>query len=177
MTFSDQLRPVARVLKSNGADGQLVLGVQGLDADVFISLVTRKNVPVFIFFDGRPVPFFLVNVSQRGESKVLAYLTGIRTQADIAEVEGEKLWMERENLGEEEDPMEDLSLLVGWTLLDKGRVAGRIVAFEDIPGNPCLELESGALVPLREEMVRSLDEEKKMLEMDLPEGLLDLTRP
>ncbi|MBP5398534.1 MAG: hypothetical protein J6Y32_07945 [Bacteroidales bacterium] len=174
MTFSDQLRPVARVLKSNGADGQLVLGLQGLDTDVFISLVTRKNVPVFIFFDGRPVPFFLTDVCRRGDTKVLSYLTGIRTQADIAEVEGEKLWMERQALSEDEDPMEDLSLLVGWTLLDKGLKAGEIVAFEDFPGNPCVELENGALVPLREDLILSLDEEKRILDMDLPEGLLNV---
>lgn len=174
MTFSDQLRPVARVLKSNGADGQLVLGLKSLDADVFISLVTRKNVPVFIFFDGRPVPFFLTGLSCRSQTRVLSYLTGVRSQADIAEVEGATLYMQREALAEDEDPMEDLSLLVGWTLLDRGRPAGCISAFRDIPGNPCLELENGALVPLREELVRSLDEKQKAIDMDLPEGLLDL---
>ena len=175
MTLADQLRPVARVLKSNGADGELVLGVQKMDADVFYSLVTRKHVPVFIFFDGLPVPFFLEGASRRGAGKVLAHLTGIHTQADIAEVEGAEVYLDRDAMGlEEGDPMEDLSLLVGWTLKDKGREAGRIAGIGDFPGNPCVELENGALVPLREELILSLDEQARCLDMDLPEGILDL---
>ena len=45
---------VAQVLKSNGTDGELLLGFNGFGPED-IDLME----PVFIEFDGLPVPFFI----------------------------------------------------------------------------------------------------------------------
>ncbi len=74
-----------------------------------------------------------------------------------------------------EDEEEDLT---GWTVLDAdGTLVGTVSAHEDIPGNPCVWVETGhgeALIPLREELVLEVDAEKETLRMEIPEGLLDL---
>ena len=174
MALTDSLQPVAKVLKSNGADGQIVLSVQGLDVADFSALVTRDKVPVFIYFDGLPVPFFVEVAQRRGGSKLLVYLTGIRSGKDVEEIEGCLLYMERTVLGGSEDPMQDFSLLEGWTLCDKGQKVGVILSFEDIPSNPCLQLKDGTLVPFNEELILSVEAEEMCLDMDLPAGLFDL---
>ncbi|MBO5562301.1 MAG: hypothetical protein J5939_01120 [Bacteroidales bacterium] len=54
---------------------------------------------------------------------------------------------------------------------------GTVSAHEDIPGNPCIWVDTGkgqVLVPLHEELVLSLDETSKTLRMQLPEGILDV---
>ena len=178
MMPADKLLSVAKVLKSNGADGQLVLGIYEMEAGNFLSLTLQNKVPVYIEFDGLPVPFFVEDGTQRGSGKVLVHLTGIRNEKDVEEVLGARIWMEK-SLPEDEngDPMEDAALLTGWTLCDKGRPVGRIAGFEDIPGNPCLSVLNGeneCLVPFREEFLLGLDERQQRLDMDLPDGLLDL---
>lgn len=178
MMPADKLLSVAKVLKSNGADGQLVLGIYEMEAGNFLSLTLQNKVPVYIEFDGLPVPFFVEDGTQRGSGKVLVHLTGIHNEKDVEEVLGARVWMEK-SLPEDEDgdPMEDAALLTGWTLCDKGRPVGCVTAFEDIPGNPCLSVRKGenaCLIPFREEFLLGLDAQRKRLDMDLPDGLLDL---
>ena len=50
----DDLQQVAQVLKSNGTDGELVMGFREI-APEDINL----QEPVFIVFDGLPVPFYI----------------------------------------------------------------------------------------------------------------------
>lgn len=174
MALAGSFRPVAKVLKTHGSDGQLVLGVQGLDIAEFIALANSNKVPVFIFFDGLPVPFFIKNPVQRGASKLLVYLSGIQNGKDAEEVEGCLVYMQAEHLGDSDDPMEDFSLLEGWVLMDKGKRIGVIGSFEDIPGNPCLLLENGSMIPFHEELILAFDSNTQTVDMNLPEGILDL---
>ena len=67
----DDLHQVAQVLKSNGTDGELVLGFRDIAPDDI-----NLNEPVFIVFDGLPVPFFIESFTKRGNSKALVRLTG-----------------------------------------------------------------------------------------------------
>ncbi|MCR4565347.1 MAG: hypothetical protein K5651_04560 [Bacteroidales bacterium] len=172
MMLAGSLQPVAKVLKSNGSDGVLVLGIHSLEVQDFLSLTLQEKVPVFLYFEGLPVPFFIEEAEPRGTSKLLVRMTGIHSGRDAEEVVGAKVYLDASQFEEDADG-EDLSQLVGWTLCNRGVPAGVITAFEDIPGNPCLELEGGVLIPLHEELIRSLDEKKKCLDMELPDGLLE----
>ena len=128
--------------------------------------------PVFIEFDGLPVPFYFEAFSQRGNSRALVRLTGVHSLTDADELAGAVLYAE-DDLYEDEE--EDLT---GWTVLDAdGTKVGTVSAHEDIPGNPCIWVETGhgeSLLPLREELVLDVDETEKTLRMEIPEGLLDL---
>ena len=96
----------------------------------------------------------------------------MRNPTDADELAGAILYAE-DDLYEDEE--EDLT---GWTVLAAdGTKVGTVSAHEDIPGNPCIWVETGhgeALIPLREELVLEVDEEKETLRMEIPEGLLDL---
>lgn len=172
MMLAGSLQPVAKVLKSNGSDGSLVLGIHSLEVQDFLSLTRQEKVPVFLYFEGLPVPFFIEEAEPRGSSRLLVRMTGIRSGRDAEEVVGAKVYMDASQF-EDETEGEDLSGLLGWTLCHRGVPVGVIAAFEDIPGNPCLELEGGVLIPLHEELIRSLDEENRCLDMELPDGLIE----
>ena len=128
--------------------------------------------PVFIEFDGLPVPFYFEAFSQRGNSRALVRLTGVHSLTDADELAGAVLYAE-DDLYEDEE--EDLT---GWTVLDAdGTKVGTVSAHEDIPGNPCIWVETShgeSLLPLREELVLDVDETEKTLRMEIPKGLLDL---
>ena len=161
------MQRIGQVLKSNGRDGELLVSFSGI-APEDIDL----EEPVFIEFDGLPVPFYFEAFSQRGHPRALARLTGVHSLTDADELAGAVLYAE-DDLYEDEE--EDLT---GWTVLDAdGTKVGTVSAHEDIPGNPCIWVETGhgeCLLPLREELVLDVDETEKALRMEIPEGLLDL---
>ena len=51
---------IATVLKSNGTDGELLIGFKGFSAQ---DIDTKE--PVFIEFDGLPVPYFIEKINPR----------------------------------------------------------------------------------------------------------------
>ena len=160
------LQQIAKVLKSNGTDGGLLVGFRDIDPEE-ISL----GEPVFIYFDGLPVPFFISSLTRRGNSRAVVHLNDVSSLEDAEELVGQSIWVDWE---EGEGDEEGLGDLVGWTLAGAGRITG----FLDIPANPCLEVETkngtSVLVPFHEDLILSADPDARMLEMEIPDGLLDL---
>lgn len=161
---------IAKVLKSNGTEGEIVISFLGiLPEDI------DTTEPVFIFFDGLPVPFYFESLVKKGNKKAIARMTGIRTLADADEISGADIYADEENLDIEYNE-DDLSFLTGWKLADsEGNVKGSITGFLDIPENPCLEVLSAekneVLVPVHEDLIINIDDEREMLVMRIPDGL------
>ena len=166
MTPTANLQKVAKVLKSNGTDGELLVSFFAMDPEDL-----EISEPVFILFDGLPVPFFVQSLRRRGQNKALVHLNGIYDLKDCEEVCGKDIYLPAD--AEAAYGEGDFSFLVGWELRDAGKSLGRIADFVDIPGNPCLELEDGRLVPLHEDFITAVDEDSAVVEMELPSGLLD----
>lgn len=151
---------IAKILKSNGVDGGLLVGLFDIEAD---GIDLRE--PVFIFFDELPVPFFISDIQAKGVSRAVVHLNDITSLGDAEELAGKEIFIEGEAYsGEEED-------FVGWTVLDKGREVGEVSGVEPIPGNLCIYI-GDALVPLHEDLVISADPQARILNLDLPEGLI-----
>lgn len=166
MTPTANLQKIAKVLKSNGTDGELLVSFFAMDPEDL-----EITEPVFILFDGLPVPFFVQSLRRRGQNKALVHLNGIYDLKDCEEVCGKDIYLPAD--AEAAYGEGDFSFLVGWELRDAGKSLGRIADFVDIPGNPCLELEDGRLVPLHEDFITAVDEDSAVVEMELPSGLLD----
>ena len=71
------MQRIGQVLKSNGRDGELLVSFSGI-APEEIDL----EEPVFIEFDGLPVPFYFEAFNQRGNSRALVRLTGVHNLTD-----------------------------------------------------------------------------------------------
>ena len=194
MAGFDNLQQVAQVLKSNGTDGELVMGFREI-APEDINL----NEPVFIVFDGLPVPFYIESFTKRGNTKALVRLTDICSMEDVEEIAGKAVYIEEDNLPEMTLEDDGFAALVGWTLLTPGTPdqvgyddtdeandndeedgvilyeVGEITDFIDIPNNPCIEVETengAVMLPLHEDLILSLDPENLEIIMQIPAGLL-----
>ena len=156
---------IAQVLKSNGTDGGLLISffdVSPEDIDL--------QEPVFINFDGLPVPFYFESFTRRGLSRAIVHITGVHNLKDADELAGAAIYADYF----EEEADEDFT---GWTVLDaQGATVGTISGYEDIPGNLCIYVQTPGgevLLPLHQELVISMDPEKRVLALTIPEGLLD----
>ena len=192
MAGSDNLQQVGQVLKSNGTDGELVISFRNIAPED----INLKE-PVFIIFDGLPVPFFIETFVKRGNSKALVRLTGIKSQEDVEEIAGKAVYVEEGKIPEMSLEEDGFAALVGWTLLTPeipdqvgddieeepslpaltGNLyeVGEITDFIDIPENPCIEVETEngvVMIPLHEDLILSVDTEYQEIIMQIPAGLL-----
>ena len=103
---------IAQVLKSNGTDGELVMSFREIAPED----INLKE-PVFIVFDGLPVPFFIESLVKRGHSKALVHLTGIHCQEDVDEIAGKAVYIEDDNAPELTLEEDGFAALVGWMVL------------------------------------------------------------
>ena len=186
MAGYDNLQQVAQVLKSNGTDGELVMGFREIAPEDI-----NPKEPVFIIFDGLPVPFFIESFAKRGQTKALVRLTDICSQEDAEELVGKAVHIEEGNLPEMSIEEDGFAALVGWTVLTPAEdflepsemtdeeaefiEVGEITDFLDIPKNPCIEVETengAVMLPLHEDLILSIDPEYQEIIMQIPEGLL-----
>ena len=150
---------IAKILKSNGTDGGVLVGLY----DVTPEEIDLKE-PVYIEFDGLPVPFFILDISPKGSSKAIIHLNDVENLTDAEELVGRAIMADIEF---EEDEFEDFT---GWKILDNGKTVGICTGIEPIPGNPCLMI-GGILIPLHEDFIIGADPALKELNLDLPKGL------
>ena len=178
MAGYDNLQQVAQVLKSNGTDGELVMGFREIAPEDI-----NVKEPVFIVFDGLPVPFFIESFVKRGNSKALVRLTDICSMEDVEEIAGKAVYVEEESLPELSLEDDGFAALIGWMLLtpsddrpDSSLIeVGEITDFMDIPNNPCIEVETengAVMIPLHEDLILSVDPEYQEIIMQIPAGLL-----
>jgi 16S rRNA processing protein RimM len=192
MAGYDNLQQVAQVLKSNGTDGELVMGFREIAPEDI-----NRQEPVFIIFDGLPVPFYIESFTKRGNTKALVRLTDICSMEDVEEIAGKAVYVAADELPEMSLEEDGYAALVCWTVLtpagdvstllemteEKSEMTedaafievGQITDFMDIPNNPCIEVETengAVIIPLHEDFILAIDPEYQEIVLQIPEGLL-----
>ena len=154
--------PVAKVVKSFGTDGGLLLS-----SDVDLESLDFKE-PVFIVFDGLQVPFFILDYQAKG-ARAVVHLNDVCNLEDAEELVGRTIFADVEM---EDDGELDFT---GWTIFDRGNKLGVCTGLEAIPGNPCLNVRLAdsreVLIPLHEDFIREANPRTRTLSLELPEGL------
>ncbi|MBR4500124.1 MAG: hypothetical protein IKP11_06265 [Paludibacteraceae bacterium] len=117
-----------------------------------IGLIRRtryKDLPTFVFVkrDGLFVPF-------RSEQ--------------IAELVGEEGFVLRSDVQEEGDGTLTWQDLVGYTIEDEGKVVGKIAQVDESTINTLAILEDERMIPLHEDFIVEIDEDARILRVNLP---------
>ena len=152
-----------KVLKSWGSAGEVVLS---RPADSPQDLNVQE--PVFIEFDGLPVPFYFESLQEKG-NRLIVKFEDVDTLAQAEELVGREV-----RFAAEEEEEEDT--LIGLRVRDSRtrRIIGEIVDFSDYGGNIVLTVETEdrgeVLLPLHEELIVNIHGE--VITLDIPEGLL-----
>ena len=117
-----------------------------------IGLIRRtryKDLPTFVFVkrDGLFVPF-------RSEQ--------------IAELVGEEGFVLRSDVQDEGDGTLTWQDLVGYTIEDEGKVVGKIAQVDESTINTLAILEDEQMIPLHEDFIVEIDEDARILRVNLP---------
>lgn len=152
-----------KVLKSYGTAGAVIIGRSG---DVLEEL--KSDEPVFIDFDGLPVPFYIESIEPKG-GKYIVKLEDIDSLEAAEEIAGRELRLTFEPEAEEEE--DDF---VGFMVCDqKGRKIGPVLEFLDYSGNTCLLVDHDGeevILPFHEDLIKKV--RRKEIHLTIPEGLI-----
>jgi 16S rRNA processing protein RimM len=170
----DQCSQIGYISKPHGISGEVVFRLKGLLAED----INIKE-PVFVEFDETLVPFFIRKIRPSGDMAFVS-LEFIDSEKEASELRGKSIFIkttkkEAANIIAE---AEDLFEFEGWTIVDKNSdFTGEITGYSDESGNPLFHILRGNeefYIPVQEEFIKSTDEKKKIIYMELPEGLLNI---
>ncbi len=174
MITRESVCPVGSLFKPHGIKGEM-------SATLDYDLEPTDLRCLILDIDGILVPFFVDSFRARGSSSWLLKIAGVDNEKDAAALINHEIYALRNELpddGSEEGDGVHLFDLVGYTLLDGDVTVGVIDDIDDSTVNILMDIVTPAgqhvLVPFAEDCITGLDTEKHIIEMELPEGLLDL---
>ena len=168
MIRREEVYKIGRLGKTHGVRGEISFL---LDDDVF----DRTDADYLILdIDGILVPFFIEEYRFKTDSNALMKFDGIDTQERARELTGCDVYFPR-TLADEDEAV-SWAELVGYDLIDSnsGKAIGEIAAIDDTTINILFELTDGKLTPASEELIQQIDTKRHQIEINLPEGILEL---
>ncbi|MBR1688340.1 MAG: 16S rRNA processing protein RimM [Prevotella sp.] len=169
MIRPEEAYKIGRIGRAHGVKGEV--SFQFSD-DVF----DRTDADYLILeIDGILVPFFIEEYRFRNDSIALVKFCDIDTQQRASELTGCDVYFPR-RLSDGTDGELTYAALVGFQMVDAatGQTVGTVASVDDTTANILFELTDGKLIPASEELVRGIDVRRQTIEVELPEGILDL---
>ena len=174
MIRREDIIEIGQFAKPHGINGELTATIDydGLD-------ITQLRC-IFCDIDGIPVPFFVESERPKGSS-VLLTIEGITDERQAAMLSLKPIFALRDELDIEEDDATDgwyAEALIGFTVTEGDSTIGKITAIDTSTINYLFLVErpdgSDVRIPVADEFVIAIDEKDRIIEMDLPAGLLEI---
>ena len=165
---------VGYIQKPHGIHGELVIR---FEEEYYETL--EECPTLFMEIDNLLVPYFISDEGLRfksGES-VITKLEWVDSDKKAKDLCGLSVFVNQNDIVEFEDEMSP-NALVGYQLFDETLgLIGEITEVNDYSGNLLLVVEyqgKEALVPINEDLIIRMDEDRREIELRIPDGLFDL---
>lgn len=156
--------------------------VHGFEGSVSVRLEKNfiENIPdmesVFLEIDGKPVPFFIQKSEYPGGDLLRIKFEGYNTADQVTGFTGCLIFL---TAGEGTENSDNVRAIVNYhIMLPDGTSIGTVREVVENPGQWLLIIVTSSgkelLVPFHDDLILSADKKKKIIVMDLPEGLLEI---
>jgi 16S rRNA processing protein RimM len=164
---------IGYISKSHGISGQLMLRLNGEFADDI-----EPGEPLFVEVDEVLVPFF-IEEAEVFPDRAIVKLEFLSNPLEVKKLTGKNVYLEKcLNSGEENLSGDKSGFYIGYSIQDKtSGIKGIIREFIDNPSNPLFLVvndSSEFLLPVHEDFILSIDHIKKLMVLELPEGLTEI---
>lgn len=132
-----------------------------------------------IFFEekkGAFLPWFIEKTTLRNENEVLIKLEKIETREAALKLVQKEVWLNEDDLIKFASKSSPVSLL-GYNIINNNEILGEVLEIIEQPHQLLCRLEiknKEVFIPLHEESLKKIDHKKKELQVELPDGLLDI---
>jgi 16S rRNA processing protein RimM len=170
--FVTEYFKIGKFVAVHGVKGELVLkhelgkktSLKGLKA-IFIE--ERKN---------SFLPWFVENTKIKSEQEVFLKLEGVATREAAAKLTQKEVWFteaDRKKFAAKSSPIN----LLGYTIIYEKKGLGAVLEIIEQPHQMLCRIEINnkeVLIPLNEDTLQKIDDKRKEVIVNLPEGLLDV---
>ena len=178
MITRDELIAIGHYTKPHGVAGELSATID-VEMDVLQGLSCLVSE-----MDGIFVPFFVNSLRPKTSETVLLTIDGFSSEQEAARLVNHEIFaLKREYHQESDDADADgypLDYFIGFELQDSdGTRVGEIVQVDEQTENAIFIVDDGEgelLLPASDDLILEFDLDKKVMVMDLPQGILDLNR-
>jgi 16S rRNA processing protein RimM len=163
---------LGRITKTSGYEGAVAIKLEK---------IFSENIPemesVFLEIEGKPVPFFIEDSEYSGADILKLKFAGYDSIEKIGEFTGCKVFLTTSDHSEKSrNEFQDLS---GYqVLIGANQLLGIIAEMIPNPGQFLLKIISTGgkeiLIPFHEHFIINIDKMKKILVMDIPDGLTEI---
>ena len=161
------------ISKTRGAAGSIVLKLDNNISERFYEIES-----VFLEIEGLLVPFFINIAELLDQKNILLNFDSVKTENQCKDLIGCKVYTEFSDVIIPDKKTSQYNYLIGFTLWDQkyGNV-GKITDILFYPGNPVFHVKQDQkeiFVPLHEDLIIEIDSHKKLIKVNMPEGLLEI---
>ncbi len=163
---------LGNIIKLHGHNGEVIIR----PGDNF-----RNNLPVlewvFLEIEGKPVPFLISGSENPGPDTLILRFDGYDSSEKVKEFLNCKVFLTQKNRGIKKSRAPEN--ITGYKIHSTdNRLIGIITGLIENPGQILLTVDKGSgnpiLIPLHEDLISRTDRRRKIIYMDLPEGLTEL---
>lgn len=167
--MAEDLYKIGKIGKPHGVKGEVSFHFSD---DVFDRTEAEY---LMLCIDGLMVPFFIEEYRFRSDETALVKFCDIDTQERASELTGCEVFFPRDVADNDDDNL-SWAEIIGYSLIDSAtsKNVGKIASVDDSTINILFELEDGTLIPASIELITNVDKKHKEIEIELPDGILDL---
>ena len=168
----DSCFKLGKINKAHGLKGDLKAT---FEAEFPINFSKLES--VFISINNKLIPFFIEKISIQGKKAILS-IEDINDLKAAEKFYDKELFLPLSLLPEKDDKVFLYSDLIGFTVSDKTLgMLGKITDVYALPGQDVLAMDyknKEILIPASEELITKLEKSKKIVHIEIPEGLLEI---
>lgn len=172
MIFRNEILQIGTTQKTYGVKGEIVILFRtpeyaDLDTDCY-----------FLEIEGIPVPFFVEDLVYTSDCSARVKLEGVDDEQRALRYVNLPVFLPQERVKPAmREEATDWFFFIGYKVIDQtGTEIGIITAVDDATMNVLFIVVRGTeelLIPATEDFITAVDEQERILEMVLPEGLLE----
>ena len=177
MILPEDIIAIGKFQKTHALKGELNM-ISDIDPEYFI-----EGNPIILDDDGILVPYYIESVRPKGSTSYLVKLKGINSEEEASQFVNKEISVLKRDAEEWlDDELVDTNNLKGFRILDSEtrKEIGVLENIDDSTSNLLfiVKEENGneIFIPANEDFITEIDEEEKIIRMNLPDGLIDLNK-
>jgi 16S rRNA processing protein RimM len=172
MITIDEVFPIGQISKSHGINGEMSFE---FTTDIF----DTQDISFFILeVEGILVPFFIDEYRFKTAKSGLLKLGGVDTEEQTRELIGLTIYIQKKYIEMVENNEIEVDYFVGFSLVDvQHGIIGIINEVDQTTENTLFVIGEGddeILIPVGDDYIVEVDHDNKIIQVNLPEGLLEL---
>jgi 16S rRNA processing protein RimM len=172
MTYRNNIL-LGRITKVSGYEGAVAVKLE----KIFTENIPRLE-SVFLEIEGRPVPFFISELDYSGADILKLQFEGYSSVEKVSEFIGCRIFLTEDTFSENDQKADTPSLTGYQVYAGENILLGSISEVILNNGQWLLIVKSAErkeiLIPFHEHFIVSIDKRKKVMIMDIPEGLTEI---